>query len=102
MSTKPTNGGNGGRSSDFDVVVVGAGFAGMYMLHRLLQMGFSTRVVEAGSGVAAETVVAIVETMKLMNPVYAGTAGTVTEICLDDGQFAGQGAVLMRVSARAG
>src|ERR1700730_3710028 len=51
MSTKPTNGGNGGRSSDFDVVVVGAGFAGMYMLHRLLQMGFSTRVVEAGSGV---------------------------------------------------
>jgi cation diffusion facilitator CzcD-associated flavoprotein CzcO len=51
MSTKPTNGGNGGRSSDFDVVVVGAGFAGMYMLHRLLQMGFSTRVVEAGGGV---------------------------------------------------
>jgi len=47
-------------------------------------------------------VVAIIETMKLMNPVYAGAAGTVTEICLDDGQFAGQGTVLMRVSAGAG
>ena len=58
--------------------------------------------VDAGGSVEADTVVAIIETMKLMNPVYAGTAGTVTEICLDDGQFAEQGAVLMRVSARAG
>jgi acetyl-CoA carboxylase biotin carboxyl carrier protein len=54
--------------------------------------------VEAGGRVEAGTVVAIIETMKLMNPVYAGAAGTVTEICLDDGQFAGQGAVLMRVA----
>src|SRR4051812_24274354 len=37
--------------TDFDVVVVGAGFAGLYMLHRLRQMGFSVRVLEAGSGV---------------------------------------------------
>ena len=58
--------------------------------------------VDVGGSVEADTVVAIIETMKLMNPVYAGTAGTVTEICLDDGQFAEQGAVLMRVSARAG
>src|SRR5215469_10193866 len=35
----------------FDAVVVGAGFAGMYMLHRLRGMGFSVRVFEAGSGV---------------------------------------------------
>ena len=35
----------------FDVVVVGAGFAGMYMLHRLRGLGLSARVVEAGSGV---------------------------------------------------
>jgi acetyl-CoA carboxylase biotin carboxyl carrier protein len=58
--------------------------------------------VEIGSQVAADTVVAIIETMKLMNPVYAGTVGTVSEICLDDGQFAEQDAILMRVSARAG
>ena len=35
----------------FDVVVVGAGFAGLYMLHRLRQGGFSVRVVEAGGDV---------------------------------------------------
>jgi cyclohexanone monooxygenase len=35
----------------YDVVVVGAGFAGMYMLHRLRELGFSVRVYEQGSGV---------------------------------------------------
>ncbi|MDO8401603.1 MAG: NAD(P)/FAD-dependent oxidoreductase [Bradyrhizobium sp.] len=35
----------------FDAVIVGAGFAGMYMLHRLRGLGFSARVFEAGSGV---------------------------------------------------
>jgi cyclohexanone monooxygenase len=34
-----------------DAVIVGAGFAGMYMLHRLRGMGLSVRVFEAGSGV---------------------------------------------------
>ncbi len=34
-----------------DVVVVGAGFAGMYMLYRLRGMGLSVRVLEAGEGV---------------------------------------------------
>ncbi len=36
---------------DFDVVIVGAGFAGMYMLHRVRGLGLSARVFEAGSGV---------------------------------------------------
>lgn len=35
----------------FDALVVGAGFAGLYMLHRLREMGLRTRVVEAGTGV---------------------------------------------------
>ena len=35
----------------FDAVVVGAGFAGMYMLYRLLGAGFSVRVYEQGDGV---------------------------------------------------
>jgi cation diffusion facilitator CzcD-associated flavoprotein CzcO len=40
-------------SSDarFDVLIVGAGFAGLYMLHRLRQLGLSARVLEAGNGV---------------------------------------------------
>lgn len=36
---------------EFDVVVVGAGFAGMYMQHRIQQRGLSVRLYEAGSGV---------------------------------------------------
>ena len=35
----------------FDAVIVGAGFAGMYMLHRLRESGFPARVYEAGDGV---------------------------------------------------
>ena len=34
-----------------DAVIVGAGFAGLYMLHRLRGLGFSARVFEAGAGV---------------------------------------------------
>ena len=37
--------------ADYDVVIVGAGFAGMYMLHRIRGLGLSARVFEAGSGV---------------------------------------------------
>jgi cyclohexanone monooxygenase len=40
-----------GREQAFDAVVVGAGFAGMYMLHRLRGLGFSVRVYEQGSDV---------------------------------------------------
>src|SRR5437879_10161871 len=35
----------------YDVVVVGAGFAGMYMLHRLRGQGLSVRVYEQGGDV---------------------------------------------------
>src|SRR5580704_1002198 len=35
----------------FDAVVVGAGFAGLYMLHRLRGLGFTVRVYEGGGGV---------------------------------------------------
>jgi cation diffusion facilitator CzcD-associated flavoprotein CzcO len=35
----------------FDVVIVGAGFAGMYMLHRLRSLGFNVRLFEAGGDV---------------------------------------------------
>jgi cyclohexanone monooxygenase len=35
----------------FDVVIVGAGFSGLYLLHRLRGQGLSVRVFEAGPGV---------------------------------------------------
>jgi len=48
MQEHPLNPANG---KPFDAVVVGAGFAGLYMLYRLRCLGFSARVYEAGSGV---------------------------------------------------
>jgi len=38
-------------TESYDVIVVGAGFAGMYMLYRLRGQGFTARVYEQGDGV---------------------------------------------------
>jgi cyclohexanone monooxygenase len=38
-------------SGSYDAIVVGAGFAGMYMLHRLRSLGLSVRVFERGTDV---------------------------------------------------
>ena len=53
--------------------------------------------VEVGSRVGADTVVGIVETMKLFNSVTAGAAGTVAEICLGNAEFVDRGATLLRI-----
>lgn len=53
--------------------------------------------VEVGAQVEEDTVVAIIEVMKLMNTVRAGVRGTVTEILVTDGQLAEYGQILMRV-----
>jgi cyclohexanone monooxygenase len=42
---------SGSQRSELDVVVVGAGFSGLYLLHRLRGLGMSVRVLEAGGGV---------------------------------------------------
>ena len=55
--------------------------------------------VEVGSKVEADTVVAIIETMKLMNSVRAGTRGTVVEIRAQNAEFVEQDAVLMILRA---
>jgi cation diffusion facilitator CzcD-associated flavoprotein CzcO len=39
--------------ASFDAVVIGAGFCGLYVLHRLRQLGFSTRVLEIAENVGA-------------------------------------------------
>ena len=38
-------------TKNFDVIIVGAGFAGLYMLHKLGELGLSAHLLEAGSGV---------------------------------------------------
>lgn len=53
--------------------------------------------VEVGDTVEVDTVVGIIETMKLMNSVYAGASGIVKEILIDNASYTDQDAVLMRI-----
>jgi acetyl-CoA carboxylase biotin carboxyl carrier protein len=53
--------------------------------------------VQVGDEVSADTVVAIVETMKLMNSVPAGTPGRVALIRAENGDFTPLGATLMLI-----
>ena len=43
--------GTAAAKADFDAIIVGAGFAGLYMLHQLRGRGFKARIFEAGTGV---------------------------------------------------
>ena len=52
--------------------------------------------VAKGAVVKANTVIAIIEVMKLMNSVPAGVTGEVVEIHAEDAQFVDKGQLLMR------
>ena len=49
VETRPLNAADA--TATYDVMIVGAGFAGMYLLHKLRGLGFSARVFDAASGV---------------------------------------------------
>jgi acetyl-CoA carboxylase biotin carboxyl carrier protein len=53
--------------------------------------------VDVGARVEPDTVVCIIEIMKMMNSVPAGVSGTIVEVCADDAQQVGDGAPLFRV-----
>lgn len=53
--------------------------------------------VSVGDVVGPETVVGIVETMKLMNPVHAFCSGTVVDICAENATMVESGAILMHI-----
>ena len=48
---RTSSNGEGDQATRFDAIVIGAGFAGLYMLHRLRGLGLSVRVFEAGDDV---------------------------------------------------
>jgi acetyl-CoA carboxylase biotin carboxyl carrier protein len=58
--------------------------------------------VEVGDQVAEETVVGVIETMKMMTPVHAGVRGTVVEVRAPNGEFAEADAVLLVVDPAPG
>jgi cation diffusion facilitator CzcD-associated flavoprotein CzcO len=44
MSTVP-------KEKDFEIIIIGAGFSGVYQLYRLREEGFNVRLLEAGAGI---------------------------------------------------
>ena len=74
----------GPQPRDADVVIVGAGFAGMYMLHRVRGLGMSAVVFEAAAGVGGTWywnrypgARCDVESMRVLLLVLAGAAAGV-------------------------
>jgi acetyl-CoA carboxylase biotin carboxyl carrier protein len=58
----------------------------------------ATPYVEVGTAVQADSIVGIIEVMKLMNAVRAEAHGTVAEILVQDGAAVEYGQVLLRVT----
>jgi acetyl-CoA carboxylase biotin carboxyl carrier protein len=90
------DGGGGADEAGRELVVVRAPLPGTF--YRASRPG-AAPFVEVGSRVGADTVIGIVETMKLMNSVPAGVAGVVAEFCVANAELAAQGAVLLRIRA---
>jgi acetyl-CoA carboxylase biotin carboxyl carrier protein len=95
-SVSSGEGADGSDEANGELVAVRAPLPGTF--YRAPRPG-AAPFVEVGSRVAAEDVVGIVETMKLMNSVTAGVDGTVAEICLGNAEFAANGATLLRIRA---
>ena len=94
---RPASGASSGAGeADGDLVAVRAPLPGTF--YRAPRPG-AAPFVEVGSQVSADTVIGIVETMKLMNSVHAGVAGTVAEFCVQNAEFAAHGATLLRIRA---
>ena len=49
MGSERTRSGTAAGDTKVDAIVIGAGFGGLYMLHRFRQMGLSVRLLERGS-----------------------------------------------------
>jgi acetyl-CoA carboxylase biotin carboxyl carrier protein len=53
--------------------------------------------VEVGTRVEPDTVVCLIEVMKMMNSVPAGVAGTIVDVCAENAQLVDHGAPLFNV-----
>jgi acetyl-CoA carboxylase biotin carboxyl carrier protein len=57
--------------------------------------------VDVGAEIGPGTVVCLIEVMKMMNPVEAGVAGTIVEVCAENAQLVEYGEPLFRVEPAA-
>jgi len=85
------------RSNDPHLVEVRAPLLGTF--YRAPKPG-APSFVEVGGRVESDTIVGIIEVMKLMNTVRAGVNGVVREVCARDGALVEYGATLLRVDTR--
>ena len=53
--------------------------------------------VDVGTRVEPDTIVCVIEVMKMMNSVPAGVVGTIVEVCADNAQLVEDGAPLFQV-----
>jgi acetyl-CoA carboxylase biotin carboxyl carrier protein len=53
--------------------------------------------VDLGARVEEETVVCLIEVMKMMNAVHAGVSGTIVEVCAENAELVEAGEALFRV-----
>ena len=56
--------------------------------------------VDVGAEVEPDTIVCIIEVMKMMNSVPAGMAGTIAEVCCENAQLVEYGQPLFRVAPK--
>jgi acetyl-CoA carboxylase biotin carboxyl carrier protein len=67
------------------------------VFYRAPQPGASP-FVEVGDAVGPDTVIGIIETMKLMNPVHAGASGTIAAILAENGAMVSKHMALMQLA----
>ena len=53
--------------------------------------------VDVGTAVEPDTVVGLIEVMKMMNSIEAGVAGTIVEVCAENAAVVEAGAPLFRI-----
>jgi acetyl-CoA carboxylase biotin carboxyl carrier protein len=81
-------------ASDGDLVAIRAPMLGTF--YRAQAPGRAP-FVEIGGRVEADTVVCLIEVMKMMNPVPAGVAGTVVEVCAENAELVEHETLLFKV-----
>jgi acetyl-CoA carboxylase biotin carboxyl carrier protein len=85
-------------TAESDLLQVPSPLLGIF--HRAPKPGASP-FVEVGSRVEEQTVIGIIEVMKLMNSVQAGVKGEVVEILIENGAAVEYGQILMHVRPEA-
>jgi acetyl-CoA carboxylase biotin carboxyl carrier protein len=80
--------------ADQDALIVTAPFVGIF--YRAPKPG-AAPFVDIGAAITEDTIVGIIEVMKLMNTVRAEMRGTVAQILVEDGAVVEYGQALLRV-----